>query len=103
MITQGTLWWHALVWASPFLSPRPLPFGDFAKPVALVDASAGLSWGSFDLSFEVFNALNTAYAAAEYAFPSDWSPNDGVRARVPARHIAAGSPLAWSVSLGVSL
>ena len=86
-----------------FLSPRPLPFGDFAKPVALVDASAGLSWGAFDLSFEVFNALNTAYAAAEYAFPSDWSPNDGVRARVPARHIAAGSPLAWSVSLGVSL
>jgi hypothetical protein len=86
-----------------FLSPRPLAYGGFADPVSLLDASAGISWGPVELSFEIFNALNAQYAAVEYAFPSDWSPNDGVRSRVPERHTAAGSPLSWMLSLGVEL
>ena len=86
-----------------FLSPRPLAYGGFADPVSLLDASAELSWGLMELSFEIFNALNSQYAAVEYAFPSDWSPNDGYRSRVPQRHTAAGSPLAWMLSLGVEL
>jgi hypothetical protein len=86
-----------------YLSPRPLPYGDFADPVALLDASAGASWGAVDLTLEVFNALDARYAAVEYAFSSDWDPDDGVRPRTPARHIAAGAPLSWMVSLGVTL
>ena len=86
-----------------YLSPRPLPYGGFAAPVSLLDASAALSWGPVNLSLEVFNALNAQYAAIEYSFPSDWSPNDGFRSRVPQRHIAAGSPLSWMLSLGVRL
>lgn len=86
-----------------FLSPRPLPFGDFADPVALLDVSAGLSWGLAELSFELFNALNARYAAIEYSFPSDWDPADGVRPRTPARHTAAGAPLSWMLSLEVTL
>ena len=86
-----------------FLSSRPLPFGDFADPVALLDASAALSWGPVELAFELFNALNARYAAIEYSFPSDWEPNDGVRPRTPARHIAAGAPLSWMVSVAVTL
>jgi iron complex outermembrane receptor protein len=86
-----------------FLSPRPLPYGDFADPVALLDASAALSWGPLELSFELFNALNSSYAAVEYSFPSDWDPNDGLRPRTPARHTAAGAPLSCMLSLGVTL
>ena len=86
-----------------FLSSRPLPFGDFADPVALLDASGTVSWGRLDLTFELFNILNSRYAAIEYSFPSDWNPNDGVRPRTPARHIAAGTPLSWLISLGVQL
>jgi len=86
-----------------FLSSRPLPFGDFAVPVALLDASAGLWWGPLELSVEVYNLLDSAYAAVEYSFPSDWNPDDGVRPRTPARHTAAGAPLSWQVSLGVTL
>ncbi len=86
-----------------FLSPRPLPYGEFAEPVALLDASVAVSWGPVELSFELFNALNNRYAALEYAFPSDWSPNDGVRSRTPSRHFAAGAPLSWMLSLGVTL
>ena len=29
-----------------FLSPRPLPYGDFAAPVSLLDASAAVAWGT---------------------------------------------------------
>jgi iron complex outermembrane recepter protein len=86
-----------------YLSPRPLPYADFAAPVSLLDATAGLDWGALTLSADVFNALDARYAAVEYSFPSDWAPNDGVRPRIPARHIAAGSPFALMVSLGVRL
>lgn len=86
-----------------YLSARPLPYGDFADPFALLDASAGLSWGMLDLSLEVFNLLNSQYAAVEYSFPSDWDPDDGVRSRTPEPHTAAGSPLSWMLSLGVTL
>lgn len=86
-----------------YLSPRPLPYSDFAKPVALLDATAALEWGALTLSVDLFNALGARYAAVEYSFPSDWDPNDGVRPRTPARHIAAGSPFACMFSLGVSL
>jgi len=86
-----------------FLSSRPLPYGQFASPLALLDASAGASWGPFELSLEMFNLLNVQYAASEYAFASDWDPNDGVRPRTVARHTAAGSPLSWLVSLEVTL
>lgn len=108
---RHTLWPHLGRWpidgraglGFSFLSARPLPYGAFADPVALLDASAALHWGPIELSFELFNALNARYAAVEYAFPSDWDPNDGVRPRTPSRHIAAGAPLAWMLSLGVTL
>jgi hypothetical protein len=86
-----------------FLSPRPLPYGDFADPVALLDVSAGLTWGALDLGFELFNATNNSYAAVEYSFPSDWNAEDGFRPRTPARHTSAGAPLSWMLSLGVTL
>jgi iron complex outermembrane receptor protein len=85
-----------------YLSPRPLPFGDSADPVALLDASAGLEWSAFDLTFEIFNLLDAEYAAVEYNFASSWDPA-GVRPRTPARHVAAGAPLTWMLSLGVTL
>ena len=86
-----------------YLSPRPLPYGEFSNPVALLDASMGLAWGPMELSFEIFNLLNAQYAAIEYSFPSDWSPNDSVRSRTPARHSAAGAPLSWMLSVEISL
>lgn len=86
-----------------YLSARPLPYGDFADPFALLDASVGLGWGPVELGLEMFNLLDAQYAAVEYSFASDWDPNDGVRPRTPARHTAVGAPLSWMVSLGVTL
>ncbi len=86
-----------------YLSRRPLPFAERAAPVSLLDASVALTWGVGVLSFELFNAIGSEYAAIEFNFPSDWDPADGVRPRTPARHIAAGAPRTWMLSLGVTL
>ena len=84
-----------------YLAPRPLPFGSSSDPLTLLDLSVGLDWGLFEINFELYNALNRQYASIEYVFPSDWSPQDGLRSRTPASHIAAGSPLSWMITLGV--
>lgn len=82
------------------LSPRPLPYGRFAEPVALLDATAALSWRFVDLSLDVTNALDARYAASEYAFVSDWQTRD-VPSLVPARHFAAGPPRALLATVGL--
>jgi iron complex outermembrane recepter protein len=84
------------------LSSRPLPYGEYADPFVLLDASAGLEWGAVELNLECFNLLNAEYAALEYNFASDWDPN-GPRTRTPARHLAAGAPFSWMLTLGVTL
>jgi hypothetical protein len=80
-----------------------LPFGELSDPVSLLDSSAALTWGPLDLSFQIFNLLDARYAAVDFNFPSDWNPDDGTRPRTPARHISAGAPLSWLLSLGVTL
>jgi hypothetical protein len=86
-----------------FLSSRPLPYGQSSEPVPLLDASGGILWGPFDMRIEFYNLLNQDYAALEYSYASDWNPDDGLRSRVPARHMAAGAPLSWMLTLGLRL
>ncbi|MCB9629819.1 MAG: TonB family protein [Sandaracinaceae bacterium] len=86
-----------------YLSARPLPFDQAAAPVSLLDIGLSLQWRALDLGFQLNNAINTRYAAVEYNFASDWSPDDGFRSRTPARHISAGAPLSLMVTLGVTL
>lgn len=81
--------------------PRPLPYGGYADPVALLDASFRAQWHRFTLGLDLQNLLNRHYAAVEYAFASDWDPNDGFRPRTPRRHISAGAPWSWLLSAGV--
>lgn len=94
--------WEAGVGFS-YLSARPLPYAEFAEPLALLDGSTGIAWGSLELAIEVFNVLNSTYAAVEYSFPSDWESDDGIRPRTPARHTSAGAPRSLMTSLGVTL
>lgn len=86
-----------------FLSPRPLPYGAWADAVTLLDLSAKASWNRLSLGVDLFNVLNSKFAAVEYSFASDWDPNDGVRTRTPVRHRSAGAPFSWLLSLGVRL
>lgn len=85
-----------------FLSPRPLPFGQEAAPVALLDASIGASWRWFSIGVEAFNLLDTRWSAAEYFFASNWRPSEQP-SRLPARHTSAGAPLTILGTFGVTL
>ncbi|MFN0062290.1 MAG: TonB-dependent receptor, partial [Myxococcaceae bacterium] len=85
-----------------FLSPRPLPYGRFAEPVALWDVSLGLRARWVELTLDVFNVLGSRYAAVEYSFVSNWDNRD-VPSLLPARHFAAGPPRAFQLTLGFHL
>lgn len=85
-----------------FLSPRPLPFGQEAAPVALLDASIGVSWRWLSLNVDAFNVFDTRWSATELYFASDWRPSEPA-SRLPARHISAGAPLTILATLGVTL
>ncbi|MSP63423.1 MAG: TonB family protein [Myxococcales bacterium] len=82
------------------LSPRPLPYGQQAATVTLLDVSAGVRWWFLELGVEVFNALNSRYAAVEYSLVSDWGARSAP-SLVPARHVAAGPPVTAMGTLGL--
>ena len=59
-----------------FVSERPLRFSETSPRVNLLELSAGLSWWFFELGFQVFNLLDTRYAAQEFVFESNWSSDN---------------------------
>jgi TonB family protein len=83
-----------------FLSARPLPYGQFADPVLLLDASASLRWHFVELGFEGFNLLDRKYAQNELSFVSDWG-SQPIPSRLPARHLAAGPPITVMGTVGL--
>lgn len=85
---------------STLLSRRPLPYGRYADPVFLIEARTSVRWRALELSLEVFNLLDSKFAASEYAFVSDWGNRDAP-SLVPARHFAAGAPRTFLTSFGV--
>jgi TonB family protein len=84
------------------ISARPLPYGEFAEPVSLLDATASLSFRPFTVGLEIFNLLDAEYAASVYNFVSNWNP-EGVPSRTPERHIAAGAPRTIMATLEIAL
>lgn len=81
------------------VSSRPLPYGEHATPFGLLDAGVGVAYRGFTLDLTGQNLLDARYAATEYAFASNWSP-DRIDSRLPARHFSAGAPLSLSLALG---
>lgn len=81
-----------------YLSKRPLPYGQFADPVHLLDASAGLRYGFVEVGVEAYNLLARRWAATEYNFVSDWGTRP-VPSLLPARHFSAGPPLSVMATL----
>lgn len=83
-----------------YLSPRPLPYGRFAEPVFLLDFSASARWRALELGLEIFNVLDSRYAASEYSFVSDWGTREAPTL-IPARHFSAGPPRSVLASLSL--
>ena len=84
------------------LSSRPLPFGASAKPINLFDASASIGWGPVSIGLEIYNLLDSRYAALELSFPSHWDTS-APRSRFPTRHLAAGAPRTVMATLELQL
>lgn len=85
-----------------YWSPRPLPYGEQTGSVALLDGSLALSYRMFDLDLSLFNVLDTRYAALELSAASNWDPA-AVPSRIPVRHVMAGAPRTWLLTLGARL
>ncbi len=85
-----------------YLSRRPLPFGEFADIVSLVDVSGSLAYRNVDVGLSIYNLFDSEYAASELAFVSSFDPTV-IPSRLPARHIAAGPPLTVLATLGLTL
>ena len=85
-----------------FLSERPLRFSQTSPRVSLLELNAGLSWWFLELGFQVFNLLDTRYAAQEFVFESNWDPSSPPSGQ-PARHVAAGAPRTFLFQIGFRL
>jgi iron complex outermembrane receptor protein len=83
-------------------SRRTLPFGESTPAVALLDASAGAKAGNVRVDLSLMNLLGARYAASEVVTASNFDPS-GVPSRLPARHLTAGAPRTYLVTLGVDL
>ncbi len=84
------------------LSRRPLPYGDDTDAFALLDLSAGVTWGPVDLGVDLFNVLDRRYQATGYSFASNWTPT-ATPSMVPAPSFAAGAPLTVLATLGLRI
>lgn len=85
-----------------FIGQRPLRFSETSPRVNLLELDAGLSWWFLELGFQVFNLLDTRYAAQEFVFESNWDPSSPPSGQ-PARHIAAGAPRTFLFQIGFRL
>ena len=81
---------------------RPLPYGDRASPVSLLDLSLRATYRVVSLDASVYNLIGSEYAAQELSYASNWDPN-AVPSRLPARHIQAGAPRMFLFTLGITL
>jgi iron complex outermembrane receptor protein len=85
-----------------YLTPRPLPYGQYGVAIYSLDATLDAHWRNLELGIEGFNLLDRRYPAIELNYPSNWDPN-GVPSRIPERHISAAAPFTLLVTLGVHL
>lgn len=85
-----------------YWSRRPLPYSERAAPVSLLDLSLSARYRMWNLDASVFNLIGSEYAAMELSYASNFDPNSSPP-RVPARHIQAGAPRTWLLTLGITL
>lgn len=81
------------------LGERPLPIGDSAPPIGLLDAQLTFAWRGIDVALAATNLLDTRWQSGVFRYTSAWDPNTPA-SRVPALHFAAGAPLTITLSVG---
>lgn len=85
-----------------YWSPRPLPYSEQTAKVALLDGELALKYRVATLSLQLQNLTDARYSALELVAASNWDPG-AVPSRIPARHVIAGAPRTWLLSLGLAI
>jgi hypothetical protein len=85
-----------------YWSPRPLPYSQQTAHVALLDAELALSYRAVSLSMQMLNLADARYSALELVAASNWDPA-AVPSRIPERHVIAGAPRTWLLTLGLAI
>jgi hypothetical protein len=81
------------------LGERPLPVGESAPPIGLLDAQISVAWRGIDIALAATNLLDTRWQSGVYRYTSAWDPSTPA-SRVPALHFSAGAPLTITLSIG---
>ncbi len=81
---------------------RPLPYGEYARDIALVDASIGARLGEVELGLDVFNLLGTRWFDGTFVFASNWD-RGAAPSLVPREHVTLGAPRAVLATLTLHL
>lgn len=103
-----TFAWRGLDWTPrvgaglTLIGPRPLPYDEFSHAIFLADVRAGLRVGRVEARLDVQNLLDARWRDGEFVYPSSWSAGSAA-SLLPARHLTAGSPRTFLLSLEVHL
>lgn len=81
---------------------RPLPYGERGADVFLVDASAAVRAGRFELGLDLFNVLGADWFDGEFVFASAFR-GTGTGSLVPRRHVSVGAPRALMATFAAFL
>ncbi|MGH7296605.1 MAG: hypothetical protein ACRELB_16825, partial [Polyangiaceae bacterium] len=84
-----------------YVGPRPLPYGQASQDLFTVDASATLTWTSYEVGLVSTNLLDNKYRLGEYNYASDFHSQQQPTL-VPERMFSAGAPRAVYATFGVT-
>jgi iron complex outermembrane receptor protein len=82
------------------IGPRPLPLGESANPVALIDGALSIRAGLVRIALEGLNLMDARVADGVFVYASRFTDDDR---RAPTQHITAGSPRQLQLSVSLSL
>ena len=107
-VTEG--WWRGsagsparfLSLRASWLGPRPLPFGERAEPVFLLNLVACFELGPALLRLEITNLLNTEWKDGQFAYSSSFQ-RDRSASELPAQHFTAGPPRRFMATLALRI
>jgi iron complex outermembrane receptor protein len=84
-----------------YVGRRPLPYGQVSSSIFTIDASAGVTWGPFQVRIVCTNLLDTQYRLGEYNFASDFH-SQPQPTLVPDRTFTAGAPRGMYGTFGIT-
>lgn len=82
------------------VGPRPLPLGESANPVALIDGALSIRTGLVRIALEGLNLMDARVADGVFVYASRFTDDDR---RAATQHITAGSPRQLQLSVSLSL